>query len=133
MANHPSALEVLAGEIAELENQLAGKKRAYAELAKLSGSTSTPGLHISPTTFEGMKIAEAVAKYLRMVSRPASLEEVKEALARGGADLGKETERYARNLKIAVRMNSQPKHALSYNEEQDVVALRSQKVNKQTA
>lgn len=125
----PDVLHALRVEEEKLANRLAAVRNAITGLEEAETS-ARDGIRASD--FRGMKIVEAVAKYFDLTKKKSAhlYDDVMPALLRGGADLGEKPERHPRNLKIAVRMNSKPHHRLAYDENTDVVSLRSQKGQK---
>jgi hypothetical protein len=124
----PNALDVLIAEEERLMKRLDAVRMAKKPLEELDSQPEPArlpvGLQIRPNDFVNMKKEQAVAKLLGMLGRPATLVEMLPLLERGGCDLGKQKDRYLRNLKIAVRMNSKPSNLLIYDDKTDTVSIR---------
>ena len=132
-----NARQMLEAELQEAERKVAAIKDAIAAYDRIhtpsEQSIQQLVLDVKPNEFQGMNVAKAVEKLLTMLGKPATLQEVLPVLEKGGADLGHEKSRHPRTLKIAVRMNSRPKHALRYEEETENVSLRAWDHKKITA
>jgi hypothetical protein len=120
----PDAREQIRLEIRQLEKQIEARRRALALLDEADGEATEQRWG---TEFVGLDIAAAIVKYLRTApGQTADIEtQVLPELIRGGAELGKSPDRYSRNLKIAVSMNSKkPEHPLEYDAAAGTVSLR---------
>lgn len=132
----PSPLAVLRDEKKKLTRELEALDQAISALESVSSVPERRQnlVQIRGNEFQGMRLAAAVAKYLSLTPHhSAHLDEILPALLAGGANLGKEEDRYARTLRIAVRMNSKlSHHPLVYNDETRTVSLRHTKKEKES-
>lgn len=119
MANE-NPLELLVRLRNHKKKELDALDRAIGALQQISDGSS-----VTSDNYVNMQKVNAVVKYLNKRGSPANLySDVLPALRAGGCDLGRDPERHARNLKIAVRMNSKPGNKLAYDERTETVTVR---------
>ena len=92
-------LSVLRARKVALEAAIAGLEQLEASGETLSGTPLPPGIGqaqgraaaVEPDSFFGMNATEAAKKYLGMAGRPQSVEQIQEALNRGGLEVSRES------------------------------------------
>lgn len=121
MAEPLSPRESVLLRIQQLEEELRTMKEVLS-LMEAAERKPTPLTTIRTFDFHGMKAIQAMVEYLKAKASEASLEELFEAMKRGGYEFNKSSspERQRRSLIIAASMNPEK---VKYDEDRRMFSL----------